>query len=486
MRIRSIALLLVAGAAACDTTKVISPNAAGTRPQFALASDYQLFDIGAVGGLSSQPHAVNAAGVVFGSNNGDQYFSWTATGGVQFLTTPSGADFFPDFINDHGDILGESPLGGAHPLIHWADGRWEEFTIPGNPPLDFVAGQGINAHGDWAGAWSDQSTGKLVAFFWSATTGYHEIVTECGATPFGVNDAGQVVGTFRPGCVGGTSAFSWTPEGGFRNLGTLGGKSAVASSVNNRGDIAATVTYPDNHAIGMLISATGEQTTFPNTVGGVTTRVSGVNDRGEVVGTVQVPVIGNRPAIWDANHVMTQLSAPTGAASAVRISSNGIVIGVVKVSGVNHALVWMPNVLADHTAPTITYSGNAGTYTVDQAVNITCTPTDDLSGVKSSTCSDIVGIGGDFAVGLNTFSATAEDNAGNVGTGSTSFTVVVTAAGLSSLVNQWVSNSGVANSLTGKLAKANYDAFRNEVRAQAGKQIPADKAATLLRLAANQ
>jgi len=79
----------------------------------------------------------------------------------------------------------------------------------------------------------------------------------------------------------------------------------------------------------------------------------------------------------------------------------------------------------DKTPPVVTYTGNQGTYTPDQMVNITCTATDDLSGVESTTCADITGLAASFAPGLNTFSATATDRAGNTGTGSTSFTVQV-------------------------------------------------------------
>jgi len=79
----------------------------------------------------------------------------------------------------------------------------------------------------------------------------------------------------------------------------------------------------------------------------------------------------------------------------------------------------------DKTPPVVTYGGNLGTYTPDQTVNITCSATDDLSGVDSTTCADITGPAASFAPGLNTFSATATDKAGNTGTGSTSFTVEV-------------------------------------------------------------
>jgi hypothetical protein len=80
-------------------------------------------------------------------------------------------------------------------------------------------------------------------------------------------------------------------------------------------------------------------------------------------------------------------------------------------------------VLLDKTAPTVTYTGNLGTYNLDQTVSITCAAADTLSDIASTTCQNITGPAYNFPVGPNTFSASATDIAGNVGTGSTTFTV---------------------------------------------------------------
>lgn len=149
--------------------------------------------------------------------------------------------------------------------------------------------------------------------------------------------------------------------------------------------------------------------------------------------------------------------------------------------------------VADVTPPTVNYVGNAGTYGLTDRVEITCVATD-ASGIASSTCANIVGVAYTFGGGLHTFSATATDPAGNVGVGSTSFIVVVTYDGLTALVQQLVSRAGTAQSLAAKLRNAQaaiargqpetaaniLEAFRNEVRAQTGKAIPAANAATLL------
>ncbi len=152
----------------------------------------------------------------------------------------------------------------------------------------------------------------------------------------------------------------------------------------------------------------------------------------------------------------------------------------------------------DWTPPTVAFSGNAGTYTVDQMVNITCAATDALSGVASSTCRTISGPAYTFNLGGNTFSASATDVAGNTGAASTSFTLQVTMDSLASLTRQFVSKPGVANSLIVKLREAKkaaaegnqkdkaeeLGAYMHEVAAQTGKSLTTDRAALLLRLAA--
>ena len=163
----------------------------------------------------------------------------------------------------------------------------------------------------------------------------------------------------------------------------------------------------------------------------------------------------------------------------------------------NSASTTMSGINIDRTLPMVTYSGNAGTYTVDQSVAITCAAADALSGVASDTCANINGPAYTFSLGTNSFSASATDLAGNTGGGSTSFTVVVTYESLRSLTRQFVGQRGILNSLEAKLnaaeaaaargnaqAKAGaIGAFINELQAQAGKSLTAAQAATLIALA---
>src|SRR4029077_19600546 len=98
---------------------------------------------------------------------------------------------------------------------------------------------------------------------------------------------------------------------------------------------------------------------------------------------------------------------------------------------------------SDRTAPTVTYTGNAGTYTVDQTISITCSASDALSGLATNTCANISGPAYAF-LGTNTYRATATDVAGNSTTATTTFTVGATNDSLCALAKQLVTNAGVA------------------------------------------
>jgi len=152
----------------------------------------------------------------------------------------------------------------------------------------------------------------------------------------------------------------------------------------------------------------------------------------------------------------------------------------------------------DKTAPIVSYTGNALTYAVDQMVSITCSASDSLSGVLSTTCADVAGPAYSFSVGENTYSSTATDKAGNLGSGTMTFAVQVTFASLEGLTRAFVTNAGVAAALcrqldaaaaaanrgNDKAKAASVAAYVNLVHAQRGKALTAVHADVLVSLAA--
>jgi hypothetical protein len=150
----------------------------------------------------------------------------------------------------------------------------------------------------------------------------------------------------------------------------------------------------------------------------------------------------------------------------------------------------------DATAPVVSYTGNAGSYTVEQTVSIQCSASDPSpgSGLASDTCADVSAPAYTFSLGSHTLSASAEDVAGNVGSGSTTFTVAVTFDSLKLLVAEFSTNPDVTSGLNDKLTAAakaktastrsnQLTAFTNQVKAQTGKALTAYQAQILLELA---
>jgi hypothetical protein len=149
----------------------------------------------------------------------------------------------------------------------------------------------------------------------------------------------------------------------------------------------------------------------------------------------------------------------------------------------------------DKTAPAILFSGNLGTYTVDQTILITCAATDDRSGLATTSCPDVAsGPATDFvgstATTDSTLTATATDNAGNDATADTTFTVTVTASGICRLSASLSIGDDICTRVT-SIATAPNDsakegmlrALDNFLAAPRVDSVPADVADVLSRLA---
>ena len=136
---------------------------------------------------------------------------------------------------------------------------------------------------------------------------------------------------------------------------------------------------------------------------------------------------------------------------------------------------------ADTTAPTITFAGNAGSYGILDHIAIACTVSDAGSGVASSVCPTVSARAYTLPLGGTTLTATATDVAGNTATATTSFTVNVNADDLCALARELVPRH--ATPLCAQLRNGTR-AFANHLKAQRGKQVPADVADLLARLAA--
>lgn len=209
--------------------------------------------------------------------------------------------------------------------------------------------------------------------------------------------------------------------------GTLtGGGTATASStlsVQGNGTHAITCTATDG--VGNTGAAPGSANTASINIDSTPPTISGA------------PSPAANSNGWNNTSVVVSFTcsdALSGIAScptATTLASQGAaqsVTGTATDKAGNSASATVSGINIDETAPTVTYTGNAGTYTTSQTIAITCTASDALSGVASTTCANISGPASSFGVGVHNYSATATDKAGNTGSGSTSFTVTAPAA----------------------------------------------------------
>ncbi|HWI08818.1 MAG TPA: hypothetical protein VNT54_15045, partial [Solirubrobacteraceae bacterium] len=144
----------------------------------------------------------------------------------------------------------------------------------------------------------------------------------------------------------------------------------------------------------------------------------------------------------------------------------------------------------DLTPPVVTYSEHPTELTVAEAISITCTAEDALSGIASHTCQDVAGEGYEFPIGQTVLSAAATDRAGHSASATTSFIVTVDADSLCVLTRRWVTSSDIATSLCWKLeaaqmarmmgndpaAKRQLLAYRQQLAGQVGKTITRERA----------
>lgn len=196
---------------------------------------------------------------------------------------------------------------------------------------------------------------------------------------------------------------------------------------------------------------------------------------------------------WSLSDPESGIASSSGCGSSTVSSEGaGISLNCSASNGAGLTAAQSVSLSIDLTAPTVSYSGNAGSYTVDQQVSISCTAADALSGVASSSCSNISGPAYSFA-SSNSFSATATDLAGNTGSGSASFSVVINASGINALIGQCTA-APLAGQLQQKLgqivsapnstAKQNmFDNFSKHVNKNLGGFNPASCANTLIYLA---
>jgi probable HAF family extracellular repeat protein len=346
-------------------------------------ADWEITDLGTLGGAATNPTAINDRGQVVGvscvvdgcllddrdgksinvAHNGtgvSSGFLWQS-GKMRKLAGPRGGTATPYSLDERGRVVGESQQGA----FVWQGGDSRRLG-----PLRegaSTAAYAINDRGRIVGAQSNSSAGPFGtthAFLWEAgrkrdlgTLGGHIGLATA------INERGQVVGW---SCLANercapfpdipsppAHAFLWE-KGKMRDLGTLGGSGSYAYAINERGQVVGESTPTNVEDSGLSAHAfLWEKGTMRDlgTLGGTYSVAYGINDEGAVVGQSSTKNGRWHAFVWK-DGVMTDLQANSPKAfvgNAVGINNRGQIVGSVadrsKPCGAvceMHGVIWTP------------------------------------------------------------------------------------------------------------------------------------------------
>ena len=210
-----------------------------------LWQDGGIEDLGTLPDGFSGATGINDRGQVVGFGYGSVFshaWTWRRDSGIRDLgTLPGGVVSLAAAINDAGQIVGTSDVGGfeSHAVLWQRDGTIIDLgTLPGGT---ISSATGINNRGQvvgWSYRGGEALNQEVHGFLW-----HDGSMIDLGALPggtfssaTGINDRGQVVGAANT-ADGTTHAFLWQ-AGLMRDLGTFpGGTFSEARGINNAGQV---------------------------------------------------------------------------------------------------------------------------------------------------------------------------------------------------------------------------------------------------------
>lgn len=248
-------------------------------------------------------------------------------------------------INNAGQVVGMSALeSGSYRAFIWDSivGMQNIGTLGGG----YSYAHGINSYGQVAGT-SYTSDGKIHGFFHEISDPMLDIGTLGGnyAHPYSINDAGQIVGESYKDNQGTDEryAFLWDKTNGMQQISMLGGNGSRGASINNLGQVAGQSITADNIATHAVFWTSNEGVRDLGTLGGQHSLANSINEYGQVVGVSETGS-GNQAYIWDSINGMQKIAFPSNItySEALDINNNAQVVGYTQ-NGKAEAFVWDQN-----------------------------------------------------------------------------------------------------------------------------------------------
>jgi probable HAF family extracellular repeat protein len=245
------------------------------------------------------PQAINDAGQVVGysfthiGENPSSGFFWRA-----FITGPDGIGTRDLGALGEGGQSAAKAINDAGQVAGWSNPRFssdDHAFITGPNGVGMTDLRTLGSSGNYADAINDNGqvaglvTGGNVRAFITDPNGSDIAVLDkgVGTWAYGINNAGQVVGTFLDNQ--GDHAFITGANGtGIRDLGTLGGRDSVAYDINNAGQVVGYSNTSGGTQHAFITGPDGAGMSDLAPLGGSSSVAFAINDAGEVVGGYQV------------------------------------------------------------------------------------------------------------------------------------------------------------------------------------------------------
>jgi probable HAF family extracellular repeat protein len=246
----------------------------------------------------------------------------------QEISAPNSDQTWASGINNLGQVVGYYEIPGTNVIEGFllSGGVYTNIIFSGEPNTFAIA---INDSGLIAGFVQTQNIGTPYFGFTYQNGGFKSMIKFPAAKstqPFGINNAGQVVGTYVD--LKNVSHGFLFSAGTYKSIDIANAKSTMAAGINKAGDISGTYVDQSNQEHGFLLHKNGTLTVINYRGAPNGTVVGGINDKDQLAGYFTPPTTDQSTGFEYSGGTFTTILYP-GAVSTqpFGINNSQVVVG---------------------------------------------------------------------------------------------------------------------------------------------------------------